>query len=97
MLRADPGGDRPLTPDLLLRADAGQSNARLRAHLALVVEQNNDDNDDGPRMTIANRTYAWREGACAVFDDSFEHSVAHRGATPRIVLVVDVRHPDLLQ
>lgn len=30
-----------------------------------------------------------------VFDDSFEHEVWHNGTETRLVLIVDVWHPDL--
>lgn len=30
-----------------------------------------------------------------VFDDSFEHEVWHNGTSPRLVLIVDVWHPEL--
>lgn len=30
-----------------------------------------------------------------VFDDSFEHEVWHNGTTYRLILIVDVWHPDL--
>lgn len=30
-----------------------------------------------------------------VFDDSFEHEVWHNGTALRLILIVDVWHPDL--
>lgn len=30
-----------------------------------------------------------------IFDDSFEHEVWHNGTSVRLVLIVDVWHPDL--
>lgn len=30
-----------------------------------------------------------------VFDDSFEHEVWHNGTAYRLILIVDVWHPDL--
>ena len=41
-----------------------------------------------------NQKYTWKEGKAFVFDDSFEHSVDHHGLEDRIVLVVDVVHPN---
>ena len=38
-----------------------------------------------------------RRGAVAVFDDSFEHEVAHEGSGERVVLLVDVWAPGLDQ
>lgn len=37
----------------------------------------------------------WTEGEIMVFDDSFEHEVWHNGTTYRLILIVDVWHPDL--
>ena len=37
----------------------------------------------------------WKEGEFIVFDDSFEHEVWHRGVKTRLVLIVDLWHPDL--
>lgn len=37
----------------------------------------------------------WREGEIIIFDDSFEHEVWHNGTESRIVLIVDVWHPEL--
>lgn len=37
----------------------------------------------------------WTEGKIMVFDDSFEHEVWHNGTTYRLILIVDVWHPDL--
>lgn len=39
----------------------------------------------------------WKEGKFIVFDDSFEHEVWHDGTEPRLVLIVDVWHPELTE
>ena len=46
---------------------------------------------------VNGETRAWEEGRCLVFDDSFVHSVSHNGSAARIVLIVDVWHPDLTE
>jgi hypothetical protein len=50
------------------------------------------------QITVAGETRTWREGEAIVFDDSLEHWVAFDAepTAQRIVLVVDVPHPDLL-
>lgn len=68
----------------------GPTNCRLRAHLGLRV----------PRQTflrVASRWRTWREGEWLIFDDSFEHEVWHNGTTPRLVLIVDMWHPELTE
>ncbi|KAH8283668.1 hypothetical protein KR018_011585 [Drosophila ironensis] len=68
----------------------GPTNCRLRAHLALVAPE--------PAKTVlrvADQERTWREGELFVFDDSFEHEVWHNGSLPRLVLILDMWHPDL--
>lgn len=40
---------------------------------------------------------SWSEGELLIFDDSFEHEVWHNGTQVRLVLIVDVWHPDLTE
>ena len=71
----------------------GPTNARWNLHLGLVV-----DADDERRLTLrvgGETRSPWAEGAVVLFDDSFEHEVAHGGASDRIVLDVNVAHPDV--
>ena len=37
----------------------------------------------------------WQEGRCLVFDDSFEHEAWNRSDSVRIVLLIQLWHPDL--
>ena len=83
------------------------SNAKLRAHLALVVPAADTGGGSLERtgLRVGNRWETWVEGKVIVFDDSFEHEVWWRWppteeATEgdvgrRIVLIVDVFHPGL--
>jgi len=66
----------------------GPTNCRIRAHLGLVIPP-------GPRIRVTNETRQWIEGKFIVFDDSFEHEVWHDGTSLRLVLIVDIWHPDL--
>lgn len=38
---------------------------------------------------------SWKDGEWLIFDDSFEHEVWNNGTSARLVLIVDVWHPDL--
>ena len=38
---------------------------------------------------------SWLQNKCIIFDDSFEHEVHHNGNQDRIVLIVDLWHPQL--
>ena len=67
----------------------GPSNARLRLHLPIA-------HDAGATIRVGARPRrAWAEGEPLVLDDSFEHDVRHRGAAPRILLILDFWHPEL--
>ena len=66
----------------------GPTNARLTAHLGLVVPK-------GLTIRAAEETRGWEEGKCLVFDDSFEHEVKHEGDSERIVLMINFFHPDV--
>ena len=67
---------------------AGPTNMRVRAHLGIDIPP-----DCGIR--VGERSATWRTGRCIVFDDSFPHEVWNESERDRIVLVVDLWHPDL--
>jgi aspartyl/asparaginyl beta-hydroxylase (cupin superfamily) len=66
----------------------GPNNLRVRCHLGIDVPE-----QCGLRVDGMTRT--WEENRCLVFDDTFTHEVWNRGSRQRIVLVVDLWHPDL--
>ena len=70
----------------------GLTNTRLRAHLPLVVPT-----DIPPRIRVAEQMKEWKEGKVIVFDDSFEHEVWNESNETRIVLIVDINHPELTE
>eukprot|EP00811_Abedinium_folium_P020821 NODE_2983_length_2111_cov_2.050907.p1 GENE.NODE_2983_length_2111_cov_2.050907~~NODE_2983_length_2111_cov_2.050907.p1 ORF type:complete len:628 (-),score=179.43 NODE_2983_length_2111_cov_2.050907:97-1980(-) len=72
----------------VIKPHCGPTNARIRIHLALEVP------DPPPRIRIAGKWYTWEVGRCLVFDDSFEHEVMHNGGDARVVLIVDLWHPE---
>jgi aspartyl/asparaginyl beta-hydroxylase (cupin superfamily) len=46
-------------------------------------------------ITVGGEARAWADGELLIFDDSFEHSVAHTGTGERLILIADVLHPQL--
>jgi aspartyl/asparaginyl beta-hydroxylase (cupin superfamily) len=49
-------------------------------------------------MRVGEEIIQWEEGKCLLFDDSFVHSVWHKGENnsgDRIVLLIDLWHPQL--
>ncbi|KAI5635738.1 aspartyl/Asparaginyl beta-hydroxylase domain-containing protein [Phthorimaea operculella] len=71
-----------------VRPHVGPTNCRLRMHLGL-------SNTKDTFLRVDQETRQWQEGKVLLFDDSFEHEVWHNGTADRLVLIVDVWHPDL--
>lgn len=66
----------------------GPTNCRLRIHLGLKVPLNTF-------IRVGEEIRSWKEGKLLIFDDSFEHEVWHNGTATRLVLIVDIWHPEL--
>lgn len=81
-----------LRPRTRLQAHCGPTNARLRAHLGLVVPEAASGACD---MAVGGEARRWEEGEVLLFDDSFEHEVRNDTDSPRLVLIVDLWHPEL--
>lgn len=78
-----------LTPHTEVAAHRGPTNIRVRCHLAIQIP----DGDCGLR--VGNTAAHWSVGKCLVFDDHFRHEVWNRTDSSRIVLLIDLWHPDL--
>ncbi|XP_063548736.1 aspartyl/asparaginyl beta-hydroxylase isoform X2 [Cydia strobilella] len=70
-----------------VRPHVGPTNCRLRMHLGL-------SNTKDTFIRVHRETRQWQTGKVFMFDDSFEHEVWHNGTGSRLVLIVDVWHPD---
>ncbi|SES26888.1 aspartate beta-hydroxylase [Lentzea xinjiangensis] len=77
-----------VTPDTHIMPHCGPTNGLLRIHLPIKIPA-------GVSIRVADQVLQWEEGKCLVFDDSFEHEVWHRGTEDRVVLILDVLHPEL--
>lgn len=77
-----------MSPGVHVHSHCGPTNCRLRAHLGLKIPE-------GPLIRVQNDTRKWIEGKFIIFDDSFEHEVWNNGNELRLVLIVDLWHPDL--
>jgi Aspartyl/Asparaginyl beta-hydroxylase/Domain of unknown function (DUF6817) len=67
----------------------GPTNLRLRCHLGIAVPAGDC------AIRVGGETRRWTEGQCLVFDDHFEHEAWNHTGEDRIVLIVDLWHPDL--
>ena len=77
-----------LAPGTHVQPHYGPHNARLRCHLGLVVPE-------GCSLRVGPQTGGWTEGKAIVFDDSYEHEVWNTSDANRLVLIIDIWHPDL--
>jgi aspartate beta-hydroxylase len=66
----------------------GSTNVRLRYHLTLL-------SDPEASLKVLDDARGWVEGQCFCFDDGLEHSVTHTGERDRVVLLIDLWHPQL--
>lgn len=77
-----------LAPHTRIAPHAGPTNLRLRCHLGLEIPP-----ECGLR--VGDVEGAWTENRCIVFDDSFVHEAWNDSDRERLVLIVDLWHPDL--
>ena len=80
-----------LAPKTHVASHHGPTNKKLRVHLPLVVPEGSES-----RLRVGDEVVRLREGVPYVFDDSFQHEAWNDSeSAARIVLIVDVWHPDL--
>eukprot|EP00415_Alexandrium_ostenfeldii_P000052 UN0052 len=77
-----------LTPGSHIVKHFGPSNRMLRVWLPLCGL-------DGFRLRVGDTIVEPRAGEAFVWDHSFEHEAWHDGSETRVVLIVDIWHPDL--
>jgi Aspartyl/Asparaginyl beta-hydroxylase len=77
-----------LDPHTRVAPHQGPTNMRLRCHLGLEVP-------DECGIRVGGVVRGWTDGECIVFDDSFSHEAWNDSDRRRVVLIVDVWHPDL--
>jgi len=79
-----------LTPGTHIIKHFGPTNKKLRLHIPLNVPSNE------AWLRVADEKHYLKEGEIIIFDDSHEHEAANDSTTdPRVVLVIDIWHPDL--
>lgn len=75
-----------LAPRTRIPPHTGETNARLVAHLPLVVPE-------GCGLRVGFEERRWREGKVLVFDDAIEHEAWNESDDLRVVLIFDVWNP----
>jgi aspartate beta-hydroxylase len=77
-----------MAPGSTIAAHRGPTNMRLRCHLGIDVP-------DDCGIMVNGISKCWSVGECLVFDDSFAHETWNYSKAERIVLIVDLWHPEL--
>ncbi|XP_028311795.1 aspartate beta-hydroxylase domain-containing protein 2 isoform X1 [Gouania willdenowi] len=80
-----------LRPGATLGSTYGHTNTRLRCHLGLQTPAQCE-------LVVGGEPQCWSEGHCLLVDDSFLHTVSHKGPVdsgPRVILSVDLWHPNV--
>lgn len=98
-----------LSANSSIRAHASPINFRLRIHLPLIVPQsstsssktstafsNTDDHNDHPiGIHVGPTIQSWIQDQAMVLDDSYNHQVWNNTNDERVVLLIDIWHPDV--
>ena len=80
-----------LSPGTRVTPHYGPTNKKLRIHLPLIVPP-----DGKAWLRVADDVVVLEKGKVVIFDDSHEHEAANdHPSQPRVVLVMDIWHPDL--
>jgi Aspartyl/asparaginyl beta-hydroxylase and related dioxygenases len=84
-----------------IKPHTGPMNLRLRIHLPLIVPKHvkPDAYSVNPvtkcGLRVGDQIRSWEEGKVIVLDDSYEHEVWNETEDVRVLLLVDVWHPDV--
>jgi hypothetical protein len=77
-----------LAPGAHIPPHTGVANTRLVCHLPLIVPP-------GCWFRVGDDRREWREGKAWIFDDTIEHEAMNPSDALRVLLIVDIWHPDL--
>lgn len=79
-----------LEPRANVTAHCGCCNFKLRCQVPLIVPVNGS-----AAVHVGDEERIYTQGMPLLFDDSFEHSVTNSSDERRVVLLIDIWHPDL--
>eukprot|EP00520_Triparma_pacifica_P004081 CAMPEP_0118659358 /NCGR_PEP_ID=MMETSP0785-20121206/15067_1 /TAXON_ID=91992 /ORGANISM="Bolidomonas pacifica, Strain CCMP 1866" /LENGTH=280 /DNA_ID=CAMNT_0006552453 /DNA_START=297 /DNA_END=1139 /DNA_ORIENTATION=+ len=84
-----------LHPGTTITPHSSAMNLRLRVHLPLIVPEFEWDALDKVGLECGGQKRVWEEGKAVVLDDSYVHHVWNNTTSTRVVLLVDIWHPDV--
>jgi len=89
-----------IEPQAHIKPHCGPTNAKLRGVIPVSLSTNITTvvhNEESPfRMRVGDETIQWEEGKPSVLDTSFENEVWNRSGGPKLLLVIDFKHPELM-
>ncbi|KAG7346155.1 beta-hydroxylase [Nitzschia inconspicua] len=83
-----------------IQAHTAPMNLRLRLHVPLIVPSSSavsSSSSGRPSCGIRVGPFVreWKEGSVMVLDDAYNHEVWNETDEPRVILLVDIWHPDI--
>jgi hypothetical protein len=80
-----------------IEAHTSPMNLRLRIHLPLSVPDASENEQGEPdcAIRVGSMTRTWTQDKAMVLDDSYNHQVWNRTDDTRLLLLVDIWHPDV--
>jgi aspartate beta-hydroxylase len=88
-----------LHPNSRIKPHSAPMNFRLRLHLPLIVpeEHTSDAESIACGIRVGPLVQRWTPGKAIVLDDAYEHEVWNETNQVRVLLLVDLWHPDVTQ
>ena len=77
-----------LKPGVAIPAHHDTSNVNITCHLGIKIPEN-------CAIRVGSETRSWAEGETLFFDQSFEHEAWNKSQEKRVVLLLDLCHPEL--
>jgi len=87
-----------IEPRAHIKPHCGPTNAKLRSIIPVSLSTNITivQNEETPfRMRVGDETIQWEEGKPTIIDTSFENELWNKSGGPKLMLVIDFKHPEL--
>ena len=79
-----------------IKSHSGPMNLRLRMHLPLLVpKKEGGDGRPATGIQVGDQLREWHEGSAVILDDSYVHEVWNDTEESRVLLLLDLWHPDV--
>ena len=79
-----------MAPGTQIAPHYGSCNIKLRLHFPLFVPECGNS-----YIRVGHETKTWQEGKMLSFDDTYDHEAGNLGKVDRVILLIDIWHPEL--